>query len=194
MRDATDPSHQLAVTIGHGLPFTWVECTKVMPTITVEAATFFDDQGKPLPLPLTRPAAANGPGRAGQPVHCPATVTMKDTDTQQFAAQAYDQYGALLAVTPVWGVVGKGSISATGLYTPSGGGLYQQPTFTVMATVGGSNSQATVIVEETPKLATLDIQPHSSAAQHLEIPLGAAQQLTYLAQSQFGVTFDGPLP
>lgn len=53
MQDAADVSRPFAVTIGHGLPFTWVETTKVTPTISVDSATFFNDTGAPLTLPFT---------------------------------------------------------------------------------------------------------------------------------------------
>ena len=123
----------------------------------------------------------------------PGVVQMKDNVSQQFTVQGYDQYGQPLAVTPTWAVIGRGSISPSGLYTPNGGGLYQQPAFTVTATAGNLTTQATVVVEETSKLTKLDIQPLSSAGSHLEMAVGTARPLTYVATDQFGVPFAGPV-
>lgn len=142
--------------------------------------------------------AYGSPQRSGPPVLAtllvsPATVVMKDNVTQQFTATGYDQYGKVLAVTPTWQVVGKGSISATGLYTPNGGGVYLQPSFTVQARAGNLVSQATVVVEETSKLMKLDIQPLSKATSRLEMAVGTSRQLTYVAKNQFDVPFTGPI-
>jgi endoglucanase Acf2 len=123
----------------------------------------------------------------------PATVTMQDNVTQQFTVQGYDQYGKAFAVTPTWAVSGRGSISASGLYTPSGGGLYNTPAFAVTATANNLTIKATVVVEETPKLTKLDIQPLSTAGSPLEIAQGSSLPLTYLATDQFGAPFTGPL-
>ena len=138
------------------------------------------------------------PQKTGGPVLstltiAPGTAVIKDNVTQQFTLKGYDQYGTLMTVTPTWAVLGKGSISATGLYTPNGGGLYLQPSFTVTATVNNLVVQATVVVEETSKLTKLDIQPLSSAGSHIEMAMGSAQQFTYLGTDQFGTPFTGPL-
>ncbi|MGI4832064.1 MAG: glycosyl hydrolase [Janthinobacterium lividum] len=123
----------------------------------------------------------------------PTTVTMKDNVIQQFTLQGYDQYGQLLAVTPTWAVIGKGSISASGLYTPSGGGLYNMPAFTVTAVANNLTAKATVVVEETTKLTKLDIQPLSSATKRLEMALGSTRPLTTAGLDQFGTPYAGPL-
>lgn len=123
----------------------------------------------------------------------PSVVSMKDNLTQQFTVKGYDQYGAVLNVTPTWNVIGKGTISATGLYTPNGGGLYLQPSFTVTATANNLVAKATVVVEETSHLAKLDIQPLSRATSRIEMALGSSRPLSYLAADQFGVPFAGTL-
>jgi endoglucanase Acf2 len=123
----------------------------------------------------------------------PGVVSMKDNVTQQFTVKGYDQYGALVNVTPTWKVIGKGSISATGLYTPNGGGVYLQPSFTVTATANNLVAKATVVVEETPKLMKLDIQPITSAANRIEMAQGSSRQFTYLAKDQFDVPYAGSI-
>lgn len=138
------------------------------------------------------------PQQTGAPVLAairisPAAVTMKDNVNQQFTLQGYDQYGQPLAVTPTWTLIGKGSLSPSGLYTPSGGGLYNLPSFTVTAVANNLKSSATVVVEETPRLTKLDIQPLSSASKKLEMALGSSRALGTLGTDQFGAPFDGAL-
>jgi endoglucanase Acf2 len=123
----------------------------------------------------------------------PALVQMKDNVNQQFTVQGYDQYGKTMAVNPTWAVIGRGSISASGLYTPAGGGLYNVPTFAVTATVGGLTTKATLVVEETPKVLKLDIQPVSSAGKQLEMVVNTSLALSYSATDQFGLPLSSSL-
>jgi len=87
----------------------------------------------------------------------PPTATITADDTQQFTATGYDAKGNLLPINPVWAVDG-GSVSTSGLYTPTPTG-----TFTVTATDGALSGTAQVLVtngvllsiEVTPATATI---------------------------------------
>jgi hypothetical protein len=82
----------------------------------------------------------------------PANVHVQSSLTQQFTAQAKDQFGHLLAVQPaiVWSkAAGVGSIDAFGLYTaPAGVGVA-----TVRATSGAVHGDGAVTVQATPVAA-----------------------------------------
>ena len=156
------------------------------------------ERGSPWHYSLYEVEVYGAPPTTGGPVLATLLVTpgiaqIKDNVTQQFSVKGYDQYGNVMSVTPTWDVVGKGTISSTGLYTPNGGGLYLQPSFAVVAKANNLVAQATVVVEETRKMAQLDIQPLSKATSRIELPLGASQQFTYLSTDQFGVPFNGAL-
>jgi hypothetical protein len=74
----------------------------------------------------------------------PGSVSIATGATQQFTAQALDQFGNPMAVQPAftWSVTGGGTVSATGLYqAPATAG-----TATVRATSGTVSGTATVTV------------------------------------------------
>ena len=52
-RMAQDATHYLDVTIGHGLPYVWMEFTGVNPRIVLGSARYFNDAGTTLTLPVT---------------------------------------------------------------------------------------------------------------------------------------------
>ncbi len=53
-REAETAQKYMDVTLGRGLPYAWLECHGVSPIIELGAdTTFFDDAGKPEPLPAT---------------------------------------------------------------------------------------------------------------------------------------------
>jgi len=70
----------------------------------------------------------------------PPTATITADETQQYAAEGFDQHDNPVAVSPAWSVDG-GSIDASGLYTPTPAG-----TFTVAAADGALAGTATVTV------------------------------------------------
>jgi len=74
----------------------------------------------------------------------PATAGVSTGATQQFAAQAYDQFGNTLASQPAfaWSVSGGGTVSSTGLYTAPA----TASTATVQAASGGVSGSAAVTV------------------------------------------------
>jgi hypothetical protein len=79
----------------------------------------------------------------------PATISLAVGATQQYVATGYDQYNAVMAITPVWSVVGgAGSISSSGLFTAgSTAGSYAGA---VKATVGSVSGTANVTVTAAP--------------------------------------------
>jgi len=82
----------------------------------------------------------------------PKSATITADETKQFTATIEDKYGNQLNLTPVWSASG-GSISQSGLYTPSSVG-----TFTVTASTGSISDTASITV--TPgALAKLSISP-----------------------------------
>jgi len=70
----------------------------------------------------------------------PATATITADDTQQFTATGYDSRDNVLVIVPTWRV-GVGTVSSSGLYTPTLVG-----THTVTATAGALDGSATVTV------------------------------------------------
>src|ERR1700736_1097141 len=52
LRLGESPEKYMDVTLGHGFPFTWIECKGVDPTVDPgEGAKFFDDYGEPKDAP-----------------------------------------------------------------------------------------------------------------------------------------------
>ncbi|MBN2485485.1 MAG: discoidin domain-containing protein [Bacteroidales bacterium] len=123
----------------------------------------------------------------------PAIAIMNDNTTFQFTCKGFDQYGNNMATSPVWSVIGRGAINQSGLYTPNGGGMYLEPSFTVVATMNGLTSKAIVVVNETPKLMKLDILPLSQASKRITIPQGAIYSFGYVSEDQFANPFTGTL-
>jgi fibronectin-binding autotransporter adhesin len=79
----------------------------------------------------------------------PATASLNETATQQFAATGYDQFGSSMTSQPAftWTLgSGAGSISGAGLYTAPG----SAGTATVTATSGAVTGSATVTVTNAP--------------------------------------------
>ena len=123
----------------------------------------------------------------------PATAVIKDIENKQFTVKGFDQYGNILATNPTWSVIGRGTITNTGVYTPTSGSMYLEPSFTVVATQNGLTSKATVVVNEVPKLMKLDIQPLSSTAKRIVVPQGATYSFSYISEDQFTNPYTGPL-
>jgi autotransporter-associated beta strand protein len=72
----------------------------------------------------------------------PAPANLNSSSTQQFTAVADDQFGNALTVQPAlnWSVIGGGSITGNGLYTPP----YSSGSATVYGTSGGLAGMASV--------------------------------------------------
>jgi lysophospholipase L1-like esterase len=105
----------------------------------------------------------------------PDTVTVVVGGTQQFTATGYDQYGASMAISPVWDATG-GSIDAGGQYTATVVGGYS-----VSATDGGVTGTATVTVTETPVLTSIEVTPATAT-----LAVGWTQQFSAAGYDQYG--------
>ena len=84
----------------------------------------------------------------------PASATVSTGGTQQFAAVARDQFGAVMAAAPTftWSVSGGGTIGATGLFTA---GATAGGPFTVTAQSGSQSGTASVTVLASSTTQTL---------------------------------------
>ena len=84
----------------------------------------------------------------------PPSATLNENATQQFAATAFDQFGAALATQPsfTWSIAGGiGSVDSSGLYTAPG----SAGSATVRATSGSIHADALVTISNaTPSVAT----------------------------------------
>lgn len=139
------------------------------------------------------PYSANGAAVLSSIVVEPSSVFIKDTVKQQFIAIGYDQYGNQLPVTPTWEVIGKGLIDDNGLYTPTMGGLYQQPTFKVKATAEQMSGFASVVVEEVIKPMQIVLSPTSTRENRYKLPLGVSLQIEAQMFNMFGVSYQDKL-
>jgi len=136
------------------------------------------------------------PQRNGAPVLTtilvePSSVIMKDTAKQKFEVKGYDQFGNSMPVSAQWSVIGRGNISSDGIYTPTTGSMYLEPSFTVVAKANGLVNKATVVVEEVQKLMQIDILPQTSPQNRLVIPQGCEYVFTITGKDQFGVDYAG---
>ncbi|MCX7985809.1 MAG: discoidin domain-containing protein [Bacteroidales bacterium] len=121
----------------------------------------------------------------------PTFAIVKDTSKQQFTVKGYDQFGNLMSVNPQWSVIGRGSISSSGVYTPTTGSMYLEPSFTVVAQANGLVAKATVVVEEAKRLMQIDILPLTTQQNPLVIPLGHEYVFDFVGKDQFGVDYKG---
>jgi hypothetical protein len=101
----------------------------------------------------------------------PATTTVYNGSSVTFAAQGYDQYGAVIASTPTWTVSGGGTITSAGVFTATTtGGPY-----TVTATSGTIKGTATVTVVAAPVPVTL---PAKIEAENYTVMYGIQTETT----------------
>jgi hypothetical protein len=87
----------------------------------------------------------------------PASVTLPGGQTQQFTANAADQFGKPItaALSGTWQVSGVGQISTTGLYTASSGSGSATVNF---SSSSGASAQASVTVTVLPPAAPTNLQ------------------------------------
>ncbi len=156
------------------------------------------DDRTPLPplettLPTTPPRPATlTPAPAGPPVLTriqvdPPVVLMSDRNTQRFTARGFDQFGKPVAVTPAWSVQGKGSIDATGLYTPNGGGNYVDSRFGIVAGAGGIQGNAWAAVEESRRVGKLVLRPEPPDI--LKLAAGSSMRFQAEVTDQFDARY-----
>jgi hypothetical protein len=111
------------------------------------------------------------PGPAASIIVTPTPVTLATGGTQQFTAVVRDASGNIITVAPNWSVAaGGGTISGTGLFTA--GTVAATFTNTVVASVGGITSAATVTVT-VGTLTSVTVTPNPRT-----LAIGATQQFT----------------
>jgi hypothetical protein len=87
----------------------------------------------------------------------PGSVTLNNGGTQQFSAQARDQFGTVLAVQPAftWALAsGVGSVGTAGLYTAPATGTGSAVVRATSGAVGGTASVTVQAVNQSPTVAT----------------------------------------
>jgi endoglucanase Acf2 len=112
----------------------------------------------------------------------PTLPQIKDNGNIQLSAQGYDQNGNIIAMTPTWQVLGSGTVSSTGLYTPRD---TTSGPIIVMAKSGVITGTTTVLVETTLKASGLEVIPSTSATTRAQIAIGIPQKFTAVVYDQF---------
>jgi hypothetical protein len=138
------------------------------------------------------PTAGSGNTLAALTI-APARVLMSDQRTQRFTASGFDASGKPMAVTPTWHVEGKGTIDATGLYTPHGGTDFAQSAFTIVAEAGGLRASAVAAVEESRIATKLTLRPDPGAGNALPLAVGTSRTLSAVVTDQFGAHYELPV-
>jgi hypothetical protein len=116
---------------------------------------------------------------------------MSDQQTQQFTAKGYDQFGKPMTITPSWRVQGKGSISASGLYTPNGGTNFEVSRFGIIASANGVEGKAWAAVEESRRVSRVTLNP--SVGRVLKMAAGSSIQFQAEAVDQFNARYLVPI-
>ncbi|XHR28457.1 MAG: family 16 glycosylhydrolase [Chthoniobacteraceae bacterium] len=108
----------------------------------------------------------------------PNNQSVSQSQTYQFAALAYDQFGVALSPQPAfsWSVSGGGTISNGGLFTAG----TASGTYVVSASSGGVAGQVSVSVV-TPVLAAVVVNPSTSS-----VVVGGTRQFSATAYDQLG--------
>lgn len=110
----------------------------------------------------------------------PQGVTLKQGIPIQLSAKGYNIKAQELPISPVWYVdPAVGTISTDGLFTPTNWGKA-----TVEAEATGLKSQATYVVEESIRLASIELMPRQSSL-IIDTPLPISIQ----TKDQFGAPF-----
>ncbi|MDR2824966.1 MAG: discoidin domain-containing protein, partial [Prevotellaceae bacterium] len=110
----------------------------------------------------------------------PNLMQIKEGETQQLTAIGYDQFGNEFAITPQFSIFsGVGNINSSGLYSASAYGKA-----TVQAKVGNKTATADFVIEETPKIRSLQIQPAK-----VQVVVGEGFTFAATASDQFECDF-----
>ncbi|OAI46317.1 hypothetical protein AYO44_11490 [Planctomycetaceae bacterium SCGC AG-212-F19] len=124
----------------------------------------------------------------------PASATMVNGGTKQFAASAFDQFGQALSVAPAftWSIAsGIGTVSTTGLYTAPASGTGSA---VVQAASGAVSAIASVTVQAAVTAPSIATQPTSTtvtSGQSVTFSVGASgtAPLTYQWQKSINGTW-----
>ncbi|MBN8524801.1 MAG: discoidin domain-containing protein, partial [Planctomycetes bacterium] len=114
----------------------------------------------------------------------PPLAQLGEGGSTRFAAVAIDAAGKRTPVTPTWRVVGRGSIGADGIFTPQGGGTFDQPRVAVVAELDGLRGRAWAVVEEARTVATIALTP-ATRGEALLLGVGSRVAIEAEARDQF---------
>jgi endoglucanase Acf2 len=115
----------------------------------------------------------------------PTAPRINDNGSIQLSAQGYDQNGNTISVSPVWQLLGTGSISASGLYTPTDSTSVAM----VMAKSGVISGTTKVLVEPTLKASGLEVFPITTPTNRVQVAIGLPQKFTVIVYDQFKNSF-----
>lgn len=144
-----------------------------------------------LPVASQPEAAPTGPAVLTRIEVEPPVALMSDKVTQKFSAKGFDQYGKPVAITPTWKVEGKGSIDASGLYKPDGGGDWVTPRFGIIASAKGVEGKGFAAVEESRRVDSLVLMP--APPRELKMADGAKMRFGAEALDQFKARYVLPI-
>lgn len=110
----------------------------------------------------------------------PKDILLKEGENVTLKATGYNRLGNPLQVPVTWGVdATKGVITTEGVFTPSAYGK-----ITVSATSGDAKAETTYLVEESLKLTSIRLSPHTAS-----VITGMTQPFEVATQNQFGVPY-----
>jgi hypothetical protein len=140
----------------------------------------------------TASAAKSGASLASLSIDPPVAI-ISDAQTQRFAAKGFDPAGNQVAVTASWRVKGTGTISADGTYTPQGASTYEHHGFTIIAEAGGVTATATIVVDESRRVAKVNLTPDPGTGNALQLASGGSIRLSAEAEDQFKARYLLPI-
>jgi endoglucanase Acf2 len=114
----------------------------------------------------------------------PQRVVMGEWQTQKFVAK---KDGKEVQVT--WSVQGKGTVSADGVFTPSGGCDHETSAFQIIANANGEQAVAYAAVEEARRVRKITVTPGPT----LTIAEGGTLSLAAEAEDQFKARYELPI-
>ncbi|MBN2714058.1 MAG: discoidin domain-containing protein, partial [Planctomycetes bacterium] len=126
---------------------------------------------------------------AGKLVIEPSVALMNELETAKFKAYVVEAKGGRKAVAAKWAVRGRGKISDDGIFTPTGGGVFNQPKFMITAEADGLRAQAYAVVEEARRVGKLELSPGSTGAA-LKLGVGDSRLVNATALDQFSAYID----
>ncbi|MGN6510689.1 MAG: carbohydrate-binding protein [Chitinophaga sp.] len=109
----------------------------------------------------------------------PDSVTLKNGETQQYSAKAFDQYGNIVSFTPTWKLKGgdtSNAVDQQGMFTAGDSTGW----FKVKARDEGATGTAMVKVVPVPVLTRVEISPRNAT-----VPVDASQAFSITGYDQF---------
>ncbi|WP_309400394.1 discoidin domain-containing protein [Cerasicoccus maritimus] len=149
MRLEQNPNAYYDVTMGHGLPFVWVEATGVSPLLNIDASAIFRDAaGNLLTLPYTGSAMSVEVQGRTFGLHAPDGTTFEDANGEMLVNLGSGSY-LVISAMPDWGSLSGFDIYAyaiprdtmmTWSYNPADGFVRTNWTVTAQALKGANTT------------------------------------------------------